>query len=93
MLVNQLEPVLGPAGRYFFAAGLWAAGLTSAVTAPLAAAYAVCGALGLDDTLRGRAFRVVADAANRWSSNLLASVVVLVACGLGAGKLFSVLGG
>ena len=142
-LVDQLEPVLGPAGRYLFAAGLWAAGLTSAVTAPLAAAYAVCGALGLDDTLRGRAFRLIAlavvgtgtvfaatgarplslilfaqaanglmlpvialillwlmnqrrivgDAANRWSSNLLASVVVVIACGLGAGKVLSVLTG
>ena len=60
MLANQLEPVLGPAGRYVFALGLGAAGLTSAVTAPLAAAYAVCGALGLNDTLSGRAFRVLA---------------------------------
>ncbi len=60
LLANQLEPVLGPAGRYVFALGLGAAGLTSAVTAPLAAAYAVCGALGLDDTLNGRAFRALA---------------------------------
>ena len=60
MLANQLEPVLGPAGRHVFALGLGAAGLTSAVTAPLAAAYAVCGVLGLDDTLKGRAFRTVA---------------------------------
>lgn len=60
MLTAQLEPVLGPAGRYVFALGLGAAGLTSAVTAPLAAAYAVCGALGLDDTMRGRAFRGLA---------------------------------
>jgi manganese transport protein len=59
-LSGQLEPVLGPAGRYVFALGLFAAGLTSAVTAPLAAAYAVCGALGLQDTLHGRAFRAVA---------------------------------
>lgn len=60
MLADQLAPVLGPAGRYVFALGLGAAGLTSAVTAPLAAAYAVCGALGLDDTHDGRAFRVLA---------------------------------
>jgi NRAMP (natural resistance-associated macrophage protein)-like metal ion transporter len=59
-LAGQLDPVLGPAGRYLFAAGLAAAGLTSAVTAPLAAAYAVTGALGLDDTLRGRSFRAIA---------------------------------
>ncbi len=59
-LAAQLEPVMGPAGRYLFASGLAAAGLTSAVTAPLAAAYAVCGALGLDDSLRGVAFRRIA---------------------------------
>jgi manganese transport protein len=59
-LAAQLEPALGPAGRYLFAAGLFAAGLTSAVTAPLAAAYAVCGALGWQDTLRGARFRLVA---------------------------------
>lgn len=59
-LSAQLEPVLGVSGRYVFATGLFAAGLTSAITAPLAAAYAVCGALGLPDTLRGTAFRGVA---------------------------------
>lgn len=56
----QLEPVLGPAGHYVFACGLLAAGLTSAVTAPLAAAYAVCGALGLNDTVKSKAFRAIA---------------------------------
>ncbi|MBT8447219.1 MAG: Nramp family divalent metal transporter, partial [Gammaproteobacteria bacterium] len=59
-LASQLEPVLGPAGRYLFAAGLFAAGLTSAVTAPLAAAFAVCGALGWSDHPQDRAFRAVA---------------------------------
>jgi Mn2+/Fe2+ NRAMP family transporter len=42
----QLEPLLGPWARAFFAAGLLAAGLSSAVTAPLAAAYATAGTLG-----------------------------------------------
>jgi Mn2+/Fe2+ NRAMP family transporter len=59
-LSTQLEPVLGVSGRYVFATGLFAAGLTSAITAPLAAAYAVCGALGLPDTMRGTAFRAIA---------------------------------
>jgi Mn2+/Fe2+ NRAMP family transporter len=59
-LSAQLEPVLGVSGRYVFALGLLAAGLTSAITAPLAAAYAVCGALGLADSLQGRAFRTIA---------------------------------
>ena len=43
---QQLEPTLGPAAKYFFALGLLAAGLSSAVTSPLAAAYAVSGAMG-----------------------------------------------
>lgn len=42
----QLEPLLGPGAGIFFAVGLLAAGLTSAITAPLAAAYATAGALG-----------------------------------------------
>ena len=42
----QLEPLLGAWARGLFAAGLLAAGHTSAVTAPLAAAYATAGALG-----------------------------------------------
>ncbi|MDP5054205.1 MAG: Nramp family divalent metal transporter [Congregibacter sp.] len=59
-ITTQLDPVLGPPGRYVFALGLFSAGLTSAITAPLAAAYAVCGVLGLPDTLRGFAFKGVA---------------------------------
>lgn len=59
-LAAQLESTLGPSGRYVFAVGLFAAGLSSAITAPVAAAYAVCGALGLTDHLRGSAFRAVA---------------------------------
>ena len=55
----QLEPLLGPSARYVFAAGLFASGLTSAITAPLAAAYAVCGALGWGTGLSSRPFRLV----------------------------------
>ncbi|MEI8619122.1 divalent metal cation transporter [Pseudoalteromonas sp. B193] len=42
----QLEPLLGDAAHYFLLRGLFAAGLTSTITAPLASAYAVCGMLG-----------------------------------------------
>ncbi len=59
MMAEQLEPLLGPLAKYFFAAGLFAAGLTSAVTAPLAAAYACAGALGFEPTLRSWKFRIV----------------------------------
>jgi len=44
---QQLEPLMGGTAQVFFAAGLLAAGLTSAVTAPLAAAYAAGGVLGV----------------------------------------------
>ncbi|MDG1389586.1 MAG: Nramp family divalent metal transporter [Halioglobus sp.] len=58
-IAQQLEPLLGSAARYFFAAGLFAAGLSSAVAAPLAAAYAVCGALGWERELSSLRFRMV----------------------------------
>lgn len=45
-MAAQLEPLLGPAAKAFFAIGLFAAGLSSAITAPLAASYALCGVLG-----------------------------------------------
>jgi manganese transport protein len=55
----QLEPLLGPSAKYVFALGLFAGGLTSAITAPLAASYAVCGALGWPQALDGKRFRMV----------------------------------
>ena len=55
----QLEPLLGVHARYVFAAGLLASGLTSAITAPLAAAYAVCGAMDWPQALDGFRFRLV----------------------------------
>jgi manganese transport protein len=54
----QLEPLLGAKAKYFFAGGLMAAGLTSAITAPLAAAYAVTGALGWSGDLNSTRFRL-----------------------------------
>lgn len=62
VVAHQLEPLFGAWGRWaraFFGVGLFAAGVTSAITAPLAAAYATCGALGLPRDLRSRPFRLV----------------------------------
>jgi len=56
----QLEPLLGEAAHYFFAIGLFAAGLTSAITAPLAGAYAVCGMLGWSSEMSNTRFKTVA---------------------------------
>ncbi len=58
-MAMQLEPLLGPWAPGFFAVGLAAAGVTSALTAPLAAAYATCGALGWQTNLRSWRFRGV----------------------------------
>ncbi|MFV0476401.1 MAG: Nramp family divalent metal transporter [Parahaliea sp.] len=58
-LAVQLEPLLGSWAHYVFAAGLFAGGLTSAITAPLAAAYAVCGALGWRNELSAPGFRLI----------------------------------
>jgi NRAMP (natural resistance-associated macrophage protein)-like metal ion transporter len=58
-MARQLEPLFGGAGVWIFAAGMMAAGLTSAITAPLAAAYATCGALGWKPELKSSRFRAI----------------------------------
>ena len=58
-IATQLEPILGTSANLFFAFGLMAAGLTSAITAPLAAAYAVSGAMGWPSDYTDRRFRAV----------------------------------
>ena len=58
-MADQLGPLFGTTARPLFAAGLVAAGVTSAVTAPLAAAYATAGVLGWDRDRRSRRFRGV----------------------------------
>ncbi len=58
-MARALEPLLGRWAGTFFAVGLLAAGFSSAITAPLAAAYATCGVMGWSSDLRGRAARGV----------------------------------
>lgn len=58
-IATQLEPLLGDFAKYFFALGLFAAGLSSAITAPLAAAYAVCGAMGWPTDLKHNRFKII----------------------------------
>jgi manganese transport protein len=55
----RLEPLLGRAAPLFFGIGLFSAGLTSAITAPLAAAYAAGGAMGWGADLRSGRFRLL----------------------------------
>ena len=58
-LAKGLEPLFGRFAKYFLAIGLFAAGITSAITAPLAAAYVATGCLGWDTSMKSKQFRVV----------------------------------
>ena len=58
-LAKGLEPLYGGAAKYFLAIGLFAAGITSAITAPLAAAYVVKGIFGWKDGLKSKKFKAV----------------------------------
>jgi NRAMP (natural resistance-associated macrophage protein)-like metal ion transporter len=55
----QLEPILGSWAKYFMALGLFAAGITSAITAPLAAAMAANGLLGWNADFKDIRFKSV----------------------------------
>jgi len=68
-LAVSLEPLLGSYAKYFLALGLFAAGLTSAITAPLAAAYVASNCLGWETDLKSLRFRLV------WIFILLLGVV------------------
>ncbi len=69
-MAQQLEPLLGNWSGYFLGIGLFAAGISSAITAPLAAAYAARGILGWEATsLRTFKFRLV------WVSILALGIV------------------
>jgi Mn2+/Fe2+ NRAMP family transporter len=58
-LAEGLVPLYGKIARYFLALGLFAAGITSAITAPLAAAYVVKGMLGWQEGLASKKFKAV----------------------------------
>ena len=58
-MAAQLEPLMGRWAKYFFSTGLFAAGISSSITAPLAAAYATTGILGWKTDLRSWRFRGV----------------------------------
>jgi manganese transport protein len=55
----QLEPLLGKWAKFCIGSGLFAAGISSAITAPLAAAYATSGILGWKKDLKSWNFRSV----------------------------------
>lgn len=59
-IAAQLVPLLGDKASLFFGLGLFAAGLTSAITAPLAAAYAISGLFGWRNSLGDMRFKITA---------------------------------
>lgn len=58
-LAKGLEPLFGSFAKYFLAIGLFAAGITSAITAPLAAAYVATGCLGWSTSMKSKQFKSV----------------------------------
>jgi len=68
-LAEQLEPLLGNWARIFMSLGLFAAGISSAITAPLAAAYATSGILGWKAGFGELRFKLV------WRTVLLIGIV------------------
>lgn len=71
-LAIQLEPLFGKSARIFMGVGLMAAGISSALTAPLAAAYASKGLFGWSDDEKQWKFRAV------WMLILLIGVIVSI---------------
>lgn len=69
-LAESLEPLMGPYAQYFLGIGLCAAGITSAITAPLAAAYVARSCLGWKNSLKDPKFRTV------WATILVLGVLV-----------------
>ena len=68
-LAKSLAPLYGDFASYFLGIGLFAAGITSAITAPLAAAYVARGCFGWKSGLKSKQFRAV------WIFILLLGVV------------------
>ena len=68
-LAKGLEPLFGSFAKYFLAIGLFAAGITSAITAPLAAAFVMSGCLGWKDDMHTLKFKSV------WGSIIILGVL------------------
>ena len=71
-LAVQLQPLFGQAAKWFMGIGLLAAGLSSALTAPLAASYAAKGLFGWEGNEKSTKFRVI------WMTILLIGILVAI---------------
>lgn len=70
-LAIQLEPLFGKGAKWFMGVGLMAAGISSALTAPLAAAFAAKGLFGWKDEQQWP-FKMI------WMSILICGVLVAI---------------
>ncbi len=83
-MAAALSPILGDWATWMIALGLLAAGFSSAMTAPLSAAYAVNGVLGWKATLKDLKFKAI------WIIVLLAGCVMAIALGASPTELILV---
>ncbi len=58
-MAKQLEPLLGSWAKYVFGFGLFGAGITSALSGPISAAYAIGGILGWKVDLKSWKYRII----------------------------------
>lgn len=58
-MAEQLRPLFGPVTNILFGLGFFAAGMSSSITAPYAAAFASSGVLGWKDGSNSKEFRAV----------------------------------
>ena len=83
-MAAALSPILGDWATWMIALGLLAAGFSSAMTAPLSAAYAVNGVLGWKATLKDLKFKAI------WIIVLLAGCVMAIVLGASPTELILV---
>jgi len=69
-LAQQLRPLFGPVTNFLFGTGLFAAGLSSALTAPYAAAFASSGILGWKGGYDSKGFKAV------WLGVILVGLII-----------------
>ena len=75
-MAEQLKPILGNWATVAFGIGLFAAGMSSAITAPLAAAFASSGILGWGENMKKKRFMAI------WAIVLVFGLVAV--CTIGA---------
>lgn len=69
-LAKGIEPLYGTFSKYILSLGLFAAGITSAITAPLAAAYVANECFGWKPSLKSFRFRMV------WMTILFLGIII-----------------